>query len=119
MIDLGNYKEGDEIGTIYKVVCYFDTDGETITRKHEGCVLTKLKIDKDILEYEIRDNKGKWVDSYLGTMPPSTKIDILYLSLDEACDAFKKMLEEQIKRLTKQLKDYKNAFMFRLKYSFD
>ena len=118
MIDLSNYKEGDNLGTIYEVYVFGDCD-EIATEKHEGCVLTTLEVGKYITNYCVEDNLGKTVCSWYGSAPHwGTKVDEVYFSLDDACNAYKKILEGRIGKLSKEIAEYKKIVLYGLKDAF-
>ena len=118
MIDLSNYKEGDNLGTIYVVYDFCNCD-EITTEKHEGCVLTELSFGKSSISYQVIDKEGKNVCFWCGSTPHwGTKVRYLYSSLDEACEAYKTILEERINKLSRKVAEYKKIALYGLKDAF-
>ena len=117
MIDLSNYKEGDNLGTIYQVYEY--GSGEILTRKHDGCILVYLEVNKRNVSYMVRDNQHEMVCHWDGSTPHwGTKVRYLYSSLDEACEAYKTILEERINKLSREVAEYKKTVLYGLKDAF-
>lgn len=117
MIDLSNYKEGDNLGTLYEV--YVFGSSEINAKKHEGCVLTELSFGKRSISYQVIDKEGKNVCFWCGSTPYwGTKVRYLYSSLDEACEAYKTILEERINKLSRKVAEYKKTVLYGLKDAF-
>lgn len=117
MIDLSDFKEGDKLGTIYLV--YEFGSGEVIRRKYEGCILTELSVRKYCLDYEVKDKDGKRVCSWAGSPPYwGTKVKEIFFSLDDACNAYKKILEKRVNELSKEIAECKKTVLYGLKDAF-